>query len=144
MNDLEHAHTGTRALGLSAAAVSLRRCESGQPTPATAELVVIDLVAEHDEQPHEQCPGDGDFGLPMATAGFDALIKPADVPITAALRVKQSAIGRFHKGPLQIHIDIVANRSKAHLARTGIFPYDEPRPKDQLISFHYHQCSEPN
>ena len=44
-------------------ATSLRRSDGGQPTPAAAELVVVYLVAQHDEQSHEQLPGDRDLGF---------------------------------------------------------------------------------
>jgi hypothetical protein len=41
----------------------LRRGEGGSSPPAPAELVIVDVVAQHDEQPHEQLAGDGDFGF---------------------------------------------------------------------------------
>src|SRR5712692_3997281 len=64
MNDPEHARTGTSALGRwIQSATSLRGGDSGGPTPAPAELVIVDLVAQHNEQPHEQLAGDRDFGF---------------------------------------------------------------------------------
>ena len=47
---------------------SLRRSDGGHSTPAAVELIVVDLVAKHDEQSHEQLPGDRDlgFGTPAA------------------------------------------------------------------------------
>src|SRR5262245_23390748 len=64
-------------------AVSLRRRESGQPTPTTAELVVIDLVAQHDEQPHEQLPSDGDFGFGTSTSMDEREVGSPEVGIHA-------------------------------------------------------------
>jgi CheY-like chemotaxis protein len=37
----------------------LRRSEDGLPTPTAAELDIVNVVAQHDEQPHEQLSGDG-------------------------------------------------------------------------------------
>ncbi len=62
MNDPEHARTGTNAVGGSRqAATSLRRGR-GRTAPPT-ELVIVDLIAQHNEQPHEELAGDGDFGF---------------------------------------------------------------------------------
>lgn len=62
MNHPEHARTGTSAVGGSSqSATSLRRGR-GRPAPP-AELGIVDLIAQHNEQPHEELAGDGDFGL---------------------------------------------------------------------------------
>src|SRR5262245_2842821 len=64
MNDPEHAHTGTHALGRrSRFTISLRQSAGGRLLSAAAELVVVDLVAPHDKEPHEELPGDGHFGF---------------------------------------------------------------------------------
>ena len=62
MNHPEHARTGTSAVGgARQSAPSLRR---GRRRPAPpAELVIVDLIAQHNEQPHEELAGDGDFGF---------------------------------------------------------------------------------
>ena len=57
MNDPEHARTGTHAVGGSSqAAPSLRRGRS-RATPA-AELVIVNLIAQHNEEAHEEFAGD--------------------------------------------------------------------------------------
>jgi len=64
MNHPEHAHTGTSALGRwIQPATSLGRGDGGGPTPAPPELVIVDLVTQHNEEPHEQLAGDRDFGF---------------------------------------------------------------------------------
>ena len=55
----------------------------------------------------------GHLGFAMTPACFDPLVKPAGMTVATALAIKDRAIGRFHKGPLQIHLDIAAHRSKA-------------------------------
>src|SRR5260370_16432127 len=62
MNHPEHARTGTSAVGGSSqSAPSLRRSRRRAAPPA--ELVIVDLVAQHNEEPHEQLARDGDFGF---------------------------------------------------------------------------------
>ena len=64
MNHPEHARTGTSAVGREIqAATSLPRGDGGSPTPAPLELVIVDLVAQHNEEAHEQLASDGDFGF---------------------------------------------------------------------------------
>ena len=63
--------------------VSSGRRESGHPTPAPAELVVVDLVAKHDEQPHEQLPGDRDFGFGASAAMHKGEVRPPPVGLHA-------------------------------------------------------------
>src|SRR5262245_25158657 len=70
---------------------------------------------KHPETGLREVSRDSHFGLAIAAAGFDPLVKPADVIIAAALGVKDRAIGRLPKGPLQIHIDIAPDRTKADL-----------------------------
>jgi len=76
MNDPEHARTGTGAVGGSSqSAPSLRRSRRRAAPPA--ELVIVDLVAQHNEEPHEQLARDGDFGFrapaPMDQSAVGAL-----------------------------------------------------------------------
>ena len=62
MNHTEHARTGTSAVrGSSPSAPSLRR---GWRRPAsTAELLIVDVIAQHNEEPYEQLARDGNFGF---------------------------------------------------------------------------------
>ena len=76
MNDPEHARTGTSAVGRSIqSAASLRG--GGSQTSPPAELVIVDLVTQHNEEPHEQLPGDRDLGFgapaPMDEGAVGAL-----------------------------------------------------------------------
>ena len=41
---------------------ALARGRGGRP-PAAPELVIVDVVAQHDEEPHEELAGDRDFRL---------------------------------------------------------------------------------
>src|SRR4029450_13088581 len=61
MNDPEHARTGTSAVGGSSQSPSLRRGRSRAAPPT--ELVIVNLIAQHNEEAHEELAGDGDFGL---------------------------------------------------------------------------------
>src|SRR5688572_6913140 len=66
--------------------------------------------------------GHGHFSFVMTSAGFDPLVKPADMIVATALTIEDRAVGRFHKGPLQIHIDIASHRPEADLAAAGVLP----------------------
>jgi hypothetical protein len=69
--------------GFSPFPTSLRRDGGGHPTPAPAELVVVDLVAQHNEQSHEQLPGDGDFGFGTPAPMHDREVGSLEVDIHA-------------------------------------------------------------
>src|SRR2546422_6673412 len=78
----EHARTGSRAGGGSRqSAPSLRRGR-GRPAPPT-ELVIVDLVAQHNEQPHEELAGDGDFGFRAPTSMHEREVGALEVGIHA-------------------------------------------------------------
>ena len=82
MNHPEHARTGTSAVGGSRqAATSLRRGQ-GRPAPAT-ELVIVDLIAQHNEQPHEELARDGDFGFGTPASMHEREVGPLEVGIHA-------------------------------------------------------------
>ena len=84
MNHSEHARTGTHAVGRRIqAATSLRRGDNGSLTPAPAELVIVDLIAQHDKQPDEQLPGDGDFGFRAPAPMHEGEGSPPEVGIHA-------------------------------------------------------------
>ena len=55
--------------------------------------------------------------------------------IATTLAIKDRAVGRFHKGPLQIHVDIAAHRSKADLAAAGVLPCHQPGVARQLLGW---------
>src|SRR5713101_692964 len=62
MDDPEHARTGTSAVGRGIqSATSLRR--DGSWTAPSLKLVIVDLIAQHNEEAHEELAGDGDFGF---------------------------------------------------------------------------------
>src|SRR5262245_46448318 len=82
MNDLEHAHTGTHALGTTESIQDLLCGSVGGYWPAApTELVVVDLVAPHDEEPHEELPGDGDFGFGTPAPMEEGEVGPPEVGI---------------------------------------------------------------
>src|SRR5712692_6272961 len=82
MNQPEHARTGTSALGRwIQPATSLRR--GGSLTPAPAELVIVDLVAQHNEEPHEQLPGDRDLGFGAPAPMHEGEVGALEVGIQA-------------------------------------------------------------
>jgi hypothetical protein len=49
--------------------------------PATAQLVVVDLVPQHDEQSDEQLPGNGDFGFGASPPMHDREVGSLEVDI---------------------------------------------------------------
>src|SRR4029453_1407234 len=55
----------------------------GHLPPAATELVVVDLVAQHDEQPHEQLPGDRDLGFGAPAPMHDREVGSLEVDIHA-------------------------------------------------------------
>src|SRR5712692_4829572 len=69
--------------GFGSSATSLRRGEGGYPTPPAAELVVVDLVAQHDEQAHEQFPSDRDLGFGAPAPMHDRKVGALEVDIHA-------------------------------------------------------------
>jgi len=82
MNHPEHARTGTSAVGGSSpSAPSLRRGQ-GRPAPPT-ELVIVNPIAQHDEQPHEELAGDGNFGFRAPAPMHDGAVGPLEVGIHA-------------------------------------------------------------
>src|SRR3990170_1021100 len=81
---------------------------------------------KHPETGFREMARDGHFCLAVATPGLNPLVKPADLIVATALSVKQRTVSRLDKGPLQIHIDIAAYRSKANLPPTGVLPRHQP------------------
>src|SRR5439155_677702 len=73
----------------------------------------------------------GHFGFAMAAARFNPLVKSADMIVATALAIENRAVGSFHKGPLQIHIDISTNRSVVKIPSTIASPF---LPKASLAS----------
>ena len=60
---------------------SLRRSDGGHSPPAAAELVVVNLVAQHDVQPHEELPGDRDLGVGAPAPMHDREVGSLEVDI---------------------------------------------------------------
>ena len=63
--------------------ISSRQGRGGHLPPAATELVVVDLVAQHDEQPHEELPGDRDFGFGAPTPMDEREVGAPEVGIDA-------------------------------------------------------------
>src|SRR3989442_15694362 len=85
MNYPEHARTGTNAVGGSRQAVTSLRRDRGRPAPPT-ELVIVDLIAQHNEQPHEELAGDGDFGFGAPAAMHEGDVGAFEIGIHAGGR----------------------------------------------------------
>src|SRR5262245_5221166 len=84
MNHPEHARTGTSAVGRwIRSRPSLRRGDGGSSTPAQAELGVVDMVAQHNEQPYEQLPRDRDFGFGPPASMHQGEVRPPEVAVHA-------------------------------------------------------------
>src|SRR6266568_9286037 len=82
MNHSEHARTGTSAVrGSSQSATSLGRGR-GRLAPPT-ELVIVDLITQHNEEAHEELAGDGDFGLRAPTSMHEREVGPLEIGIHA-------------------------------------------------------------
>src|SRR5260370_40098870 len=60
---------------------SLRRGR-GRPAPA-AELVIVNLIAQHDEQPYKELAGVGDFGFGAAAPMHEGAVGAFEVGIDA-------------------------------------------------------------
>src|SRR5438094_8362671 len=82
MNYPEHARTGTNAVGGSRQAVTSLRRDRGRPAPPT-ELVIVDLITQHNEQPHEELAGDGDFGLRAPASMHEREVSALEIGIHA-------------------------------------------------------------
>src|SRR5215467_846101 len=74
------------------------------------------------------------LGPVVAAPSFDPLIKPADMMVATALAIENRAISGFHKGPLQIHVDIAAYRSVVKLAAAGVLARYQAAVARQLLS----------
>src|SRR5262245_61619149 len=82
MNHAEPARTGTNALGRrSQTAARSGRGDGGTPTPAASKLVIVDPVAQHNEQPHEQLASDGDFGFGSSASMHEREVRSLEVDI---------------------------------------------------------------
>src|SRR5882724_12205515 len=78
MNHSEHARTGTSAVGQwIQSATSLRR--DGSWTAPAPELVIIDLIAQHNEQSHEQLASDRHFGFGASAPMHEGEVGPLEV-----------------------------------------------------------------
>ncbi len=89
---------------------------------------------KHPEAGLSEVTCDGGFGFAVAPAGFNPLVKPADMTIPTAPRIEQCAIGRLDKSPLQIHIDIAPYRAQTNLAAARALPRHQPAVARQLLS----------
>jgi hypothetical protein len=85
MNDLGHARTGTSAVGRPRARALPSGDQCGRAA-AAPKFGVVDVIAQHDEQAHEELAGDGDPGLraPAAMAqrevgAFEISVEPRGV-----------------------------------------------------------------
>src|SRR5439155_1638822 len=74
------------------------------------------------------------FGFAMAAARFNPLVKSADMIVATALAIENRAVGSFHKGPLQIHIDISTNRSVVKFPPAGVLTRHQPAVASELLS----------
>ena len=84
MNHSEHARTGTSAVGRwTQSATSLPRGDGESPTPAPLEFVIVDLIAQHNEQPHEELAGDGDFSFGTPASMHEGEGGPLEIGIHA-------------------------------------------------------------
>src|SRR5260370_41967901 len=82
MDDPEHARTGTSAVGRGIqSATSLRR--DGSWTAPSLELVIVDLIAQHNEEAHEELAGDGDFGFGAPASMHEGEVGPLEIGIHA-------------------------------------------------------------
>src|SRR6266571_5961913 len=83
MDDPEHARTGTSAVGRGIqSATSLRR--DGSWTAPSLELVIVDLIAQHNEEAHEQLARDGDFGFRAPAPMHEGAVGPLEVGVHAS------------------------------------------------------------
>src|SRR5438093_4674820 len=69
----------------------------------------------------------------VATACSDPLVKPADMIVATTLAIKDRAVSRLHKGPLQINIDIAAHRSVIEFAAAGVLARYQAAVARQLL-----------
>src|SRR5207237_1365865 len=81
-----------------------------------------------------QVASHGHFGFAMAAARFNPLVKSADMIVATALAIENRAVGSFHKGPLQIHIDISTNRSVVKFPPAGVLTRHQPAVASELLS----------
>src|SRR5216683_2065252 len=83
MDYLEHARTGTSAWGPpSTVRAPLARRHGGRP-PTAPELVIVDVVAQHDEEPHEELAGHGDFRLGAPAPLRQGAVRAGEIRIEA-------------------------------------------------------------
>ena len=82
---------------------------------------------EHPETGLRKMARHSHFRLAVTAPCFNPFIEPADMIVATTLAVKHRTVGRLHKGPLQVHIDITAHGSKTDLAATGVLPCHQPQ-----------------
>src|SRR5262245_37907181 len=137
MNDLEHARTGTSAVGCPPAR-ALGGGDRRRRAAAAPKFGVVDLVAQHDEEPHEELTRDGDPRLGPAAAvaqravgAFEIDVEPRRVGSRLAKNPTEQRAALFGDMAEAILVggSIEAGR-QAHIADDG-FSIGEARDRAQ-------------
>src|SRR5512145_327876 len=71
--------------------------------------------------------------LAVTSACFDPWVKLADMIVATTLAIKYRAVGRLHKGPLQINIDVAAHRPVTEFAAAGVLARHQAAVARQLL-----------
>ena len=109
IDDFEHARTGTSALGTPLASTRVshsgRRHRLGSRRSAAApKLLVIDLIAEHDVEAHEEFSREGDSGL-----GPSAAVQYGEVATTKIIVGAGGERSRLSKHPPEQGIPLLGD-----------------------------------
>src|SRR5215208_6059418 len=75
----------------------------------------------------------GHLRLAVTSACFDSWVKLADMVVATTLAIKDRAVGRLHKGPLQINIDVATNRPVTEFPAAGVLACHQSAIARQLF-----------
>src|SRR5262252_4139173 len=96
-------------------AISLCRGEGESLPPTPAELVIVDVVAQHNEQPYQQLASDGDFGLGPSAAMHQSEVGPLEIAIHAG-----GVSGRLAEGEAQERVALFRDVAEVIFVRRGV------------------------
>ena len=116
-----------QAAGLDGPMDSARLALRGQQFPIGLSFL------QHPKTGFRQMTRDRHFGAVVAAPGFNPLEKLVDVLVATAFAMEDGAASGFHKGPLQINIDVTAYGPIMKFSTARVFACHQATVARQLL-----------